>query len=722
VSDERASVRSEAVHFVDVQPSLTLFAQALAARPFYLSQIEQTPRAPDQPLPSDGRTLFLPAHIASFASRRNNRGAYRVAVLRQLGYLTEGTLDFDLTKARMAPATYPARPSSLARETVRFAHAPSVHARRAETFRTGASDLQRFFASVRQPKLLCQLFLLLEGLRIDTALRRRYPGARADLDRALALELGTRPVLTSLGEDARLIEALAQYSLGAARQHLVERDESGLLEGLLALARRLEGEQANVYDSTDAALHIYRLLTARRASGLSSRREDEAERDSLGGSTQDDAAELDASGAFDPLPDEVDSSDAQAVSFRPLTRADLLGRQLGAGAIGSVDPQTSAQTSLDAHAQDPSHADRTIESGQHPALAPRARSSSARDLEQLCFWYDEWNFRESRYLSAWCCVREVTLRGEDRQFLLDVRRRHAAIAREIKLGFRLLRPEQRQRVHRRSDGDELDLDGLIDAVIDRKSGHAIDARLYLGHERALRDVCATFLVDMSASTDFPVPDAQRDPTAQEPSEADDNRQSDEPVYLYSGHEPGVAASPLPTRRVIDVAKDSLVLMCDALHGLGDQHAIYGFTSAGREQVELFVVKAFEEPWSARAAAAIAAMEPKRATRTGAAVRHAVSKLKQQPARVRVLVIITDGYPEDLDYGSRPNDLEHGLHDTARALREAEAEGISTFCIAIDRAGHDYLRRMCDDDRYLVIDDITSLPRELTKVYSALTSR
>ena len=107
---------------------------------------------------------------------------------------------------------------------------------------------------------------------------------------------------------------------------------------------------------------------------------------------------------------------------------------------------------------------------------------------------------------------------------------------------------------------------------------------------------------------------------------------------------------------------------------------------------------------------------------GTAVRHATAKLQAEAARTRLLIVISDGYPQDVDYGEDARDRAHGMHDTARALADAERAGVDTFCITIDPAGHDYLREMCPDQRYLVIDEIEALPAELAKVYLALRSR
>jgi len=119
-------------------------------------------------------------------------------------------------------------------------------------------------------------------------------------------------------------------------------------------------------------------------------------------------------------------------------------------------------------------------------------------------------------------------------------------------------------------------------------------------------------------------------------------------------------------------------------------------------------------------AAIAAMQPKRSTRIGPAIRHAVRKLANSGNALKVLLIISDGFPQDCDYGPVRGDHEYGLHDTAKALAEAAAKGIETFCVTVDRSGHDYLKRMCPQARYAVIEEVEDLPEALTKVYASLT--
>jgi len=113
---------------------------------------------------------------------------------------------------------------------------------------------------------------------------------------------------------------------------------------------------------------------------------------------------------------------------------------------------------------------------------------------------------------------------------------------------------------------------------------------------------------------------------------------------------------------------------------------------------------------------IGAVEPKRSTRMGTALRHAAEKMAGVSARSRNIILLSDGFPQDFDYGQDRRSNLYGLRDTTVALREAEAAGITPFCITVDKAGHDYLREMCAGSHYMVINDIAALPRELPKIY------
>jgi nitric oxide reductase activation protein len=178
----------------------------------------------------------------------------------------------------------------------------------------------------------------------------------------------------------------------------------------------------------------------------------------------------------------------------------------------------------------------------------------------------------------------------------------------------------------------------------------------------------------------------------------------------------------PRRRIIDVQRESMLVMASALEHLGDSFGIYGFSGYGRDCVEFFVAKEPEDPFSAATLEAIASMAPKRSTRMGPAIRHATRKLGATGNALKLLIIVSDGFPQDSDYGPQRGDHEYGLQDTSKALEEAAAKGVETFCVTVDTSGHDYLKRMCAESRYLVIEEIEDLPEALSKVYETLTGR
>jgi nitric oxide reductase NorD protein len=654
---------AQRVHFTDIQRFLSLFAQGLAGTFLHVKVIETHGMGAGASRIMDGKSIRLPADIADFTAQQHNLGAYRVAVLRQIGYLVEGTFEFDLA-------------GFLGRHT--------------------------------RPALLRRVFATIEDMRIDAAIRRRYPGACGDLDRVLAYVLAKRPQISAMRPVSALVEALLQYSLGAARAPLQAQDSGGLLPGMIDAAAVVQRDGAQVHDSARAALDICAELEKlfwRPPRSLP-----------LFLSTLEEFTRPNESN--EALGDEEFSpSDAAGllVEFRGELILDSAFKHRAGGQFATALQET----------QSPARGRTADGTGDAATAGVESPRSSAPMLHlpasggPRSFLYDEWNFHEQSYLAAWCRVYEHRLRGDDFGFIGGVRSRHSTLLKQVRRQFGSIKPQSWQRVRRTSDGDELDLDGVIEAVIDRRTGHDADSHLYVRRDRARRDVSAAFLVDMSASTDFPLPDAGaiKDAHADAPA----TPPPDSGLYLYGGQEEFPAARSAPKRRVIDVSKDALALMCEALQTLGDSYAIYGFSGDGRQNVEFHVAKDFGDKLTARTWAALAAMQPRRSTRMGAAIRHALSKLAREPAGMKVLIIVSDGYPEDHDYGADRTDREYGIQDTARALQEAERAGVVDFCLTIDPAGQDYLRRMCAESRYLVIDDVTALPRELSKVYRTLTS-
>jgi nitric oxide reductase NorD protein len=324
-----------------------------------------------------------------------------------------------------------------------------------------------------------------------------------------------------------------------------------------------------------------------------------------------------------------------------------------------------------------------------------------RRAEGVSFYYDEWDYHIGDYRQRWCRLLEIALEGDSGEFFTQALTDHADLIPEIRRQFQRIRPEMYRVVRGLEDGEDFDLNAVVDARVDRRARRPPSPKVYVARTREERDVATLFLIDMSASTDEPL-----QKLAPAPAPVDDT------LPAFSAR----LRTPPPTQRIIDVTKAALVVMAEALEEIGDAYAIYGFSGHGRDNVEFYLVKSFNETLSPSVKGRIGSIEPKRSTRMGAALRHATEKMAGISSRSRHIILLSDGFPQDFDYGQDRRSNVYGLRDTTVALRECEAAGITPFCITVDKAGHDYLREMCDASRYMVIEDIMALPRELPKIY------
>jgi hypothetical protein len=689
---------------------LAMLAHAIAGRPLRLVPSALSATAARRPrLADDPGTLHVPARAGAPMPREAAERMLRLGVLRQA-----------LRAADDAPARTPSPPR-------------------------GATRMR--------PVLLERVFVLLEGARIDARLRRDCPGAVPDLEQADAIARARLASHAAGGPIRSVIRALAMETLRPPGPS----EAGGMPVGGLGLVRPDDGAAVGPDFGPDfgpdvdpglAALRAMlpaevaplRAADANRADALAAARRIAARieaaarpaRAARGPMLRIVAPEVDAA-RHGPQDGRTDDGTSQHGDGEAPRSADA--GEAGADGHGTTDSSgvvAGAARPGDGHGAAQQAAALAEPSGEDtPALDALGRPRRARRIEPALrplpggVLHDEWDWTASRHLRAWCRVNESRLRGTDTGFGDDVRARHPALWRALRRRLAALRPSGRRRVRGVGDGDELDLDGVVAAVIDRRAGFACDERAYLRHDPVVRDVAAAFLVDMSASTAvaLPEPDAAPRPQAETEAEAEPAPWVDTGALLYGLYDdPPEPVRSTPRRRVIDVAKDALVLMADTLDALGDACALYGFSGDGRDNVEFLVAKAFEDPLNGSTWAALASMEPRGSTRMGAAIRHATAKLARQPASTRLLVVVSDGYPQDSDYGPDRLDPEYGIRDTARALADAGLAGITTFCVTIDPGGHDYLRRMCAPHRYRVIDDVPALPAALAGIYAELSGR
>jgi hypothetical protein len=292
------------------------------------------------------------------------------------------------------------------------------------------------------------------------------------------------------------------------------------------------------------------------------------------------------------------------------------------------------------------------------------------------FFYKEWDRKLCDYKLDWCQVRQRIAREDPNDFVTQINERLRGIILLIRKQFMKLKPEMFRKYRAQPTGDALDIDALVQALTDMRSGAPMSENVYIRRDKRIRDVSVFFLVDLSGSTD----------------------------EVING------------RRVIDVQKEAMAIMAEALEALGDPYAIYGFSSEGRFRVDMFNVKDFNEPYDEKAQYRLGNLQPLGLTRMGTVVRHATYKLEEVSSTIKILIILTDGRPYDIEYGN----LEYAISDTKKAIQDARIKNIHPFIITSDKKGSDYLQMISPQTECVILPKVELLPTLLPGLYRRLT--
>jgi len=286
----------------------------------------------------------------------------------------------------------------------------------------------------------------------------------------------------------------------------------------------------------------------------------------------------------------------------------------------------------------------------------------------------EWDYKRLLLREERCSLQTMVAAHAQAIELPDHLRRSA---RRLKNQFQMLAPT---RIWQRAqpDGSEIDLDAYERFTAQLANGCAEgDARLYRDMRNGGRDLACLLLADLSLSTDSTLSD---------------------------------------NRRIIDVIRDSLYLFSEALSSMDDRFALYGFSSRHRSHIRFHTLKAFDERYNGKIRGRLNAIKPGFYTRMGAAIRHATNLLEQEPNQQKLLLLLTDGKPNDLDH----YEGRYGIEDTRMAIIEARKKGLRPFCVTIDERGNDYLPHLFGNGAYVVIRKASELPQQLPQLYFNLT--
>jgi hypothetical protein len=651
-----------------IQHLLLLYIEGLTGRNI---EIQALAAVPVESRIGDGRTIYLPSLVAEFGDDELDFRLYKVLAAHAAGQIEFGTYDRDTPELRAAFASIRevydenaadardafAVPDDFLSVTDSGTGVPPVGDGQAtKTHGQDAHatiDYHNVLKLFPLPYLARRIFGTLENGRIDRRLRQNYRGLARDLDLIREYVRRGRPRIVDLPATMIPFELLFQVTLCGGA-----RDDARQFYG--QIVSELETIVAEYLSSRAASIADTLMATNRIYVLFKSVASEETTAESE--------------------PDETESNEESEAGM------EMFRRERSQRSSQRQDVRELFNAWNDPNAEgDPDEIDGA------EAWLESDTPEQALEEGEVAFNYDEWDRELTDHRLGWCRVIEKQVKHGDRNFVEQTRERHKGVISSIRHQFQLMKPEDLTRVFNEIDGEEFDLSAVVDYVIDRRaakagSGHPSE-RLYTKRLRRRRDVAVSFLLDQSSSTARTI--------------------GRHPLQPYTH----------PGRRIIEIEKEGLVLMSEALEAVGDIYSINGFTSEGRRNVKFYVVKDFDEQYSDEVKRRIGGITYQNNTRLGAAIRHATARLQKQTSRTRLLIVLSDGRPYDHDYG----DARYAREDTREALRQAKNAGIVPFCITIDRESEAELRDLYGEVGYTIIDDVLSLPERLPGIYRRLTT-
>ena len=692
---------------------------------------------------TEGRSIYLPPFVRKYASKEENFGWYKVVGTHQVAHLEFGSFKFEFEK-----------------EAVYFPNLRKEWAGSNGKASTAAVDLQRYFDLFPERQLAYDLFTISEDTRLDSRVLYEYKGIRKSYRLTQDDALTQRPDIESLPLQEAIVELLLRISLDQKSNLKVPTKIKAQVEELVRILMKVRPPEATVEDAAEATIRLYdyiRQLMNREvpedewedfntdemeqqeqnvdmsmpaAYGSGGAEGEESAMGEGGEGEEEEEQPYDAAqdvgyrGEFKPelvqllaklrQGQQGEETQASGEPISPEALKELLEKsvEIEIDQVSEGEIANSASMFVDNLMGQIGQDQQEPGKGQNVDTSPPAGGPLQAD-DAKTFLYDEWDFRANDYKPNWCSVKERVMEEGSVEFYEKTLREYSLLQSQIKRQFELLAPEMFRKVRRLPDGDDIDYDAVVEAMIEKATGNSPSDKIYWRRNKIQRDVSVAFLLDMSASTAEAIDDARK--------AVDDWSPPDDPreylAWLRARREEGSRKS---YKRIIDVEKESSVLLIRALETIGDQYGIYGFSGYGRENVEFYVIKELGEAFSERVKNRIDKISPLHATRMGPAIRHCISKLEVQEARTKVLFLISDGRPQDRGYSREGVEKEYAVHDTRKALQEARAKQIVPFCLTVDRGGHDYLKTMCQDMGYEVVPEIESLPRRLPYLYRRLT--
>lgn len=610
---------------------------------------------------SDGKFIYLPEELGTFSSRDENLKLYKALTKLEAGYYEFGTFDFDLEK---------------------FRDMCGISVSNLKNGHDNLSDLELFFLSFQVKNLAADLFTIIEHARLNALLKNSYPGLIKRILPLLQAEAQRR--FRKAGYDSPLLLIYALIALDMPYDQFISAESVPAVQ--MALLPCFQEEKFIQIDCVEESVKLVTEIYGEVEQFLKDRM------------VKDGPATGGLEDFYQPMqipfgrrirPElffakhlnfEKNAAKIKLLlqengfkAYKSEIRKQLVNNN---GALSVNDIEEILISSDIVH----KHGAIDLSGINLEKLIGKADINFIRpdDFSGSIAKYPEWDYSLGDYLQDHVQVRSQIISGSESDLYDNILKQHQGLVQMIRYSFELLKPESLKILRQWIEGDEFDYRALLDFAIDKKVGLIPDDRLYIKRIKQERDVAVLLLVDLSRST----------------------------AHRVTGS----------NKSVLDVEKEAIVLFCEALDVIGDSFAIAGFSGTGRFGVDYYTVKAFDECMGAEIKNRISALASQRSTRMGAAIRHAVCWLEKISSKVRLLLIIGDGFPNDIGYKHK-----YAIEDTRKAMLEARSKNIYAKAITVNIPGDPMLDELYGETHHNVISDISELPDKLLQIYRSLTS-
>ena len=711
---------------------------------------------------TEGSTVFVPEVVDKYSTKDENYSWFKVVSTHQVAHLEFGSFSFDFEmpgnlfeSARFDLETMKKNSSTEGHvEILEASTDSSEDGDHRGIERAWLTDMQRFFNLFEDRKLALDIFTVVEDGRLDARVKMEYPGIKSAYLKVQGDSYKNRPDIKELPAREAMVEFMVRLSLQQYGAVIAPKKFEDQARQISKIARQMLVKNANVEDAAEATLRIYAIISSIPNEEVNSDDwdnmdfQDEEEEEYVdpdemeqllqqvgmgmemelrpeGEDEYQSTEEVEYRGDFKPELAQLmtqlrmqDQEQMGQVDGEPLSQEQLQellenSAELDMQAIQGEIQESSGMFADNIMKEAGNNMPQSPENSQGPFVHVDEDGGELQSSEPQTFVYDEWDFRADDYKPRWCIVKQKVMQEGDPAYFGTTLAEYGPLVTKIRRQFEMMVPEMFRKERKLTDGEDIDIDDVIENMVDIKTGASPDEKFYWRRNKVQRDVAVAFLLDTSASTAEAIDEGK--------NKQDDWDAPDDPVeymvWLRTRRGEQMRRS---YKRIIDVEKESMVLLINALEAIGDVYGIYGFSGYGRENVEFYTVKDLHENLSDKVKKRIDRIAPLHATRMGPAIRHATHKLDQTDARTKILFLISDGRPQDRGYSREGVEKEYAVHDTKMALDEAKKQGINSFCLTVDKNGHDYLKTMCSDMGYEILEDINDLPERLLVLYRRLT--